>query len=245
MERQTLSYKKLNPESKNPQEIKRWESVIPYLNSTSNWLGIGFSVALWSGEPQYFDARKQYESDEFLEFSAWPLPLFQKYINVTSIALAVVYGVAGPGHGPIIWLSDNDSLRDPNKGIADRTYEMLMGMFDVHGLSIPESPIAAGELFDELSDKDLLALPDLMAGPLCDFANAERTQYGGINLDDNSPPKNLTKKTIELLQLYRPAPRMMQAYAIVLEPSVTGWNLTFPFFPAEEDVKSRGWNSVN
>lgn len=164
-QRRRVSFKNLN-------DRYRQKALIPFLRASNCIPGVLFSFLIDKNIESLFEKKGKLDlSDpEYKNYKHWKPSVFEKILRIAHFGSLILACMSAPNQN-ILWISDEDEIAPNKKRLVEvcKIFEHHSNHYLPHLMGKSKFGTAQcddGSLFIE----DLLAIPDLVAGTLCELA---------------------------------------------------------------------------
>jgi len=226
LQNREMSFKRLN-------DGKRRRALLPFLNAADNINGISVSIAIHKRVESLFSLRRMNLKELGLErYSHWDSSTLEKLFRIANFIGFFVAGLSRSGQN-IYWITDEDAIVANETRIAEAKEICSFALkyyldHDIGNFSCKTTALAD----NIIQAKDLVAIPDLVAGTLSEILSKMHLE-NSMPVDDKTTPLPVltSSKGKEIIQWFADNSRPLKRFLCVIPPRSSPWRIRIIDFP--------------
>ncbi len=215
-----MSYKGLKDKAKA-------QALLPFLNAANNLSGLSVTIATHKKVESLFSVKRLNLAEEGLaKYSHWDTSKFEKLFRVANF---IGFFVAGLAHADqdIRWITDEDAIVANEKRIAE-VNELCDFALNFYAGQHTGSFSCEIDISDDgtMFKKDLVAIPDLIAGALSEILS--HLHSGNLMPIDEKIvplPDSLSHKSVEIVNWFADYSKPLKRILCVIPPRSSPWSI--------------------
>ena len=175
-DKRRMSFKGLN-------DAQKKRALIPFLRAANCIPGLSITLLVDKSIPSLLspDGKLDMSHPEYKEYQHWKPHTFEKLLRVVHFAAMLIAGLSAPGQN-LIWITDEDEIAPNEERLVEAcgVIEHIMNHYLAHNLGRVQFGTTKSD-DGGLALEDLAAIPDFVAGALCDLAPTFARRARGLS----------------------------------------------------------------
>lgn len=191
-DKRRISFKGLN-------DAQKRNALIPFLRAANCIPGLSITLLVDKSIPSLLnpDGKLDMSHPEYKDYQHWRPHVFEKLLRVAHFTGMLIAGLSAP-HQNLIWITDEDEIVPNEQRLVEAcgVIEHIMNHYLTHELGRVQFGTTKSD-DGSLAIEDLAAIPDFVAGAMCDLAPTFARRVKGLSFV--VPKDSVDKEKVKII----------------------------------------------